>query len=434
MILGNGTYPARDKNDPSNPAKYYTFSGIVPLEHKKLEKVLIFLENDFQSGLKTGFDESDTIPASATARAAYGIAVFDRLNMYYCGTAIACATTRPGTNQGNFKQPHSCSFTNIKIERYTFRGIDLNRFWRTGNVFRNITINNNWPVEASVYPTPTWDPSGASPSTLRWPIDCGFNMGMSEAETTIDQLNVQSSMLKDTNSRAIRVDTCNGLVMGTVHVEGVSAKPWNTGSVYMEINNCTGSIEAIIHCNDPCIPSNSAFLKIGKTYNTFTSDGQEGSQVQKTNNFLRLGVLSLMSLDYASSPADAIGGTHLYQKNYNIVTRDSAIAGEFPFILQVDSYTYAAGKWLDSITYNRWLDAVKNFPISANANIQLLRKTSSGTADSTLIVPFYNNSGTKAKPTFVDLPNPIIGQLVRTQANKVYMCVKSSPSTWVILN
>lgn len=403
-----------------------TDGGAVPKDFEQLQRVLILLEHPSTTGMSNAFDN---IPPEDTDRGAYACAVFDKLNLFYCGTAIATNITPFATNQSDYRQPFSNTYSNIYINRCTYRGFDINMFWRTGSIYENITINNSWNVDSATFPKPSWEPSVAG--FYRWQMNSSFYLGPSETQCVINQLNVQSTALRADSPGALVIETNNGLCASAIHIEAVSGTVPNQSMI--KLNNVVGSIESIMHCNDPISSQSMTTLEIGDTYSLFSSDGNgivNGNNLPKTNNYLRIGTLSLVNLDFDDD--------WLIGKDYKVIKRTTGLNAS-TYVVNLENYTYSASPWIAN--YNNVVGLLSAFPTDTNNNIQFVQKYFGEKPPEpvapAMIVPYaYRDGGTRSNPSFSNYTNPQLGQLVWSNENKVYVCVSTAPSSvlWKALN
>lgn len=131
----------------------------------------------------------------------------------YCGTGI--------TDGG--KSVFSASFDDLIINESTFRGWDFYGRVRTGNVYKNIYINNHGFINSG-----NLDDYFATN---------GFNLEGEESECTIIQLNVEHMTCKDS---AINLTGVRGLNITSAHIEGVGLAD-GTGS-FVRFDKTSGEI------------------------------------------------------------------------------------------------------------------------------------------------------------------------------------------------
>ena len=133
-----------------------------------------------------------------------------------CGTAISDGGA----------SVFSSNFKDIRISKFTCRGMEMTGTARTGNVYDNIYITNH----------PYTRNDGTGDRQTAWQ---GFVLSGEESECTITQLNVEHATLY----QAIIIEDVLGLTAGSIHIEGI--EPRDDWGEYVRIVRSQGKIDNI---------------------------------------------------------------------------------------------------------------------------------------------------------------------------------------------
>lgn len=230
---------------------------------------------------------------------------------------------------GAYWPTFSCTFSDIEIANFSFRGFDFESANRTGNVYSNIYI----------FGGDTKDALGPYYSN----IDSGFYLAGEESECSIIQLNVEWA---HTKIGAVRLSGLRAAAIQTIHIEEVTVTTDSNGLMFW--NDSDGSIESLTAYYCPIVTSNWSALRIADAvYN-----GYSGSYNPSTCNFLRIGAFHMAGLNDGDRASGGLTGL----TGFHFITRDSGAVGRF--FLQIDSYPWNTFR-SDSSVY-------KSFPADPN--------------------------------------------------------------------
>lgn len=159
-----------------------------------------------------------------------------------CGTAFY--------NPSGVGSVFSTTFSNLRVEFFTYRGFDFNGTDRTGNVYSNIYIAAGIP-SAGVLNT----------------CNCLFALSGFESECTIQQLNLEHSIF--TQACAI-FNGIGAISCSTLHVEQV--KPASNNIPYIYTNGSSGTF--------------TAFTFLGNWYPAYSMPTTTGNSIFQMNSCL----------------------------------------------------------------------------------------------------------------------------------------------------
>lgn len=242
------------------------------------------------------------------------------------GQRVAIASVVPGTNlfalqrgsalynlylshvgTGIYDDPtapmFSVGFRDIEVNDFSFRGTDIEGTSRTGSVWSNIYIVNG-----------------------RSAADRGFYMVGDESELSLDQINVEHSIL----NYAVDISNVQGLRAGTIHLEGVQQTGSGTG--YVKFSNVSGLVQTMAFLNTRMNLTNPGVIELGDA--TGASSDSHGTAD------LRIGLLQTQGLNDPNSGLYP-GYTNKGLQNttgYALLLRPNAAAGIYNFT--VDKYIW----------------------------------------------------------------------------------------------
>lgn len=138
------------------------------------------------------------------------------LKLQHCGTAIT------DDGQGVF----SVTFDTMEIKDFSYKGLYFSSSNRTGNVYRNLYINNLGTDGATEY------------DRIQSCI-IPFHLAGQESECSIDQLNVEWVRC----NQGIRLEGCTAYSIGTIHFERVIIK--ESYNALLDIDESSGTIRSL---------------------------------------------------------------------------------------------------------------------------------------------------------------------------------------------
>lgn len=221
----------------------------------------------------------------------YGVQRPSYINYIYtgpCGTAFY----NPDTSSTNDTSVFSTTFSNLRVEQFTYRGFDFRSLVRTGNVYSNIYL--------------TTGSTGVSPNILTLSCDTLFYLGGGESESSIHQLNTEWATFY---TAAIVFEGCSNIAASTIHIEHVT--PGANNVPFIKTNKSCGTIQSLtIYGNyypvsqDP-IATGISFFQCNSSANT-----QNGSYTVYNSNYFNIDVFNLANYPITYSPVLFSRGTN----------------------------------------------------------------------------------------------------------------------------
>lgn len=288
--------------------------------------------SQIQLGFKTGIVTGSETGGQRPGIIAYGLA--SQLALQRGATLSNLLITNVGT--GLYSPPgttgisgvFSCIFDNIEIQGFTYNGWDFEGGIRTGNVYRDIYINN----------VGTW---------LTHPVNCGFLLTGEESECTIEQLNVE---WMSSASTGIFLQGVRALTATAIHFEEVTLT--NTFTALLGWTKSSGYIGALTAYYIP-IKTSGWFL-----IQAFDSTYDGGVANPTTCNELHIGTLHTKGLNDGPQVSSGNGLNGL--SNFFFVDRELSAVG--PFYMKIDRWVWNTFQ-SDSSVY-------QNFPNDPHTMIQ----------------------------------------------------------------
>ena len=233
--------------------------------------------------------------------------------------------------------PFSATFTAFEITDYSYRGWDFQSANRTGNVYQNIYVVNG-----------------------RTNADRGFSLAGGETESSLDQINVEHSVL----NTPMYLGQVKALSAGTLHFEGDWLRAGYTG--YVKFEDTSGNVNALSLFNTRMNDTSPLGVELGNSTESysFTSDWN--------TNRIQIGVLQAEGLNYPSSPPYTTyaqtGLTGVY--NFALVGRTLGATGYYT--LAVNSYV-----WLSYISTDVSLNTTPVINAASEISVERFATTSS---------------------------------------------------------
>lgn len=294
-------------------------SSIIEATHTDATKPIIYLGGEsvlFDLGLQYAVG---IVTGAEGAGERVGVQTFSPTTSYACQRAggihrVFIYRVGTGVYDPVGSAAFSCEFNSIEINNFSYRGWDFRSLVRTGNIYRNLYIQNLGTAFANA--------------------DSGFSLDGEESECTIEQLNVESATLNS----AMRFFGVRGLSATAMHMEQVLMRS-NSQSL-IQWDRSSGYIGALTAYYIPIGTTDWSIVKIFDS----TYDGALANP--NTCNMLQIGTLHTKGLNNAggayNSGISALVG-------FYFISRPLAAVGDF--FMQIDRYVWNTFDGLDAATY-----------------------------------------------------------------------------------
>lgn len=156
----------------------------------------------------------------------------------------------------------STTFSNLRIESFTYRGFDFRGTDRTGNIYSNIYLSNI--ISAG----------------NRYTCNCLFALSGQESECVIDQLNIEHSFF---TQAAVIFDGASAIACSALHIE--QATPSSNNIPYIYTNSSSGTFNSLVFLGN-WYPAYSMPTTTGNViFQCNSSNNTYGSPVATANYF-----------------------------------------------------------------------------------------------------------------------------------------------------